>query len=108
MEVGVLNKLNPSRKIIQVVVQHVPAEPRSPWHLIAYGRGRMLQPRKFHSLEGLLQAFRTVVPDLDESRFSVGTVDTAESRIIFTEELSLDEAQLSMLMSADGYSRPNP
>lgn len=80
----------------RLIVQHVRADLEAPWHLIAYGNGRALSPCRFRSLDELTRRMRLAIPNCSPI-FSATGAGRGESHILFSENICLDELQLSML-----------
>ena len=84
------------RSGLRIVVQYVHGDCDSPWHLVAYGSGRACQPRRFRSIEDLLKAIRSVVPDFDQSQIAIKS-DSLQSYIAWAGDMALNESQLAAL-----------
>jgi hypothetical protein len=85
------------RYSLRIVVQRIVAETGTSWRLLAYGGRQALGYSDFRSLESLSNAFRSAIPGFDETKFSPAELCTKEGPIVFTEELQLDDLQLSIL-----------
>ena len=91
----------PIRHPLRVVVQHVHADPRSYYRLIAYGDNRTYEPVEFSSIELCVKTIRSVAPDFDENNVWV-SVGARETYIAFAGEMELNESQISGLGLKDG------
>jgi superfamily I DNA and RNA helicase len=94
----------PNARSLRIVVQHTRAHQRSVYRLVAYGgEGGDYTSRRaeFESLDRLLKALHSAVPDFDESTLSVRK-GTPETYIAFAASMELDDSQLSLLGLKDG------
>lgn len=94
---------SPNTHSLRIVVQHIRAHQRSVYRLVAYGGeggDYTSGSTEFESRDRLLKAFRSAVPDFDES--TVSTRDNPETYIAFAGEMQLDDSQLSKLGLKDG------
>ncbi len=83
---------------LRVVVQHSRIDQQSSYRLLVYGgegADYISRSAKFESLERLLKALRSAVPDFDQSAVSIR--NTPETYIAFAGEMELGEPQLSKL-----------
>jgi hypothetical protein len=84
----------PSRRYpLRIVVQHLD-EPNS-YRLVAYGDAVVYRPVEFASRADLVKTLHHIVPDLDESVWPSHD-NLSETRIIFTAEVTIDDAQLQL------------
>lgn len=81
---------------MRIVVQCVPGDLGSPWHLVAYGTSRAFRPRRFSSVEDLTAVIRSAVPDFDPSQLAINR-DLRESYIVWADDMALNASQLSAL-----------
>lgn len=81
---------------LRIVVQYVPGNTDSPWHLVAYGNGRAFQPRRFRSVEDLLTVIRSAMPDFDPSLLAVKSAETG-SHIVWAGDIAMSDSQLLAL-----------
>jgi len=80
----------------RLIAQYVRGDIEDPWHLIAYGNGKAFPPHRFRSVEELLQTMRLALPDRAPVLPAIG-VERGESYILFSEDVRLDSAQLTIL-----------
>lgn len=80
----------------RLIAQYVRGDIEGPWHLIAYGNGKAFPPCRFQSVEELMQTMRLALPDRDPGLPATG-VERGESYILFSEDVRLDNAQLTIL-----------
>ena len=86
---------------LRLVVQHVRTDQRFVYRLVAYGDDQTYPPSEFESLDPLLKALHSVLPDFDESTFSIRQCPQ-DPCIIFSETIGLTDSQLSFLGLKDG------
>jgi hypothetical protein len=86
----------PNRGALRIVIQHLHANPRFPWRLVAYGNGRIYRSPEFESMERLLETFRRAVPGFAPGVLSIRN-EADETYIAFTADIELDDSQLSIL-----------
>ena len=80
----------------RLIAQYVRGDIEGPWHLIAYGNGMAFPPCRFQSVEELLRRMQLALPELNPVRPVIG-VERGESYILFSEDVRLDNAQLTIL-----------
>jgi hypothetical protein len=91
------NMPTPDRRSLRLVVQHIwdSASERSSYRLVAYSNDHTYQPVQFGSLDELLKAFGSALPEFDVSSFpKAGQPVTS---ILFAGEMELTAGQLSLL-----------
>jgi hypothetical protein len=80
----------------RLIAQYVRGDIEGPWHLIAYGNGKAFPPCRFQSVEELLRRMQLALPDRDPV-LPATSRERAESHILFSEDVTLDNAQLTIL-----------
>lgn len=91
---------------LRIVVQYVPGDTDSPWHLVGYGRGRACQPHRFRTIDDLLTVISSAAPDFDRSHLAVRS-DSRQSYIVWAGNMALNESQLSVLgLKNDAGQKP--
>jgi len=86
---------------IRIVKQHIRTNQRFSYRLLAYGGDHTFRPAEFASLDSLLDALRSVIPDFDERSLSMRK-DGVETYLAFSGEMELDDSQLSLLSLKSG------
>lgn len=84
------------RTDFRIVVQYVHEDSDFPWHLIVYGGGGALRPRRFRSVGDVLLVICFAVPEFDR-RDLVTRSDSHQSYIAYTGDLVLSDSQLSAM-----------
>jgi hypothetical protein len=95
-EINLLFARREFKIVLRIVVQRVRDRRGNAYRLIAYDSGTTYRPVEFASLDDLLRAMHSVVPNLDESALSIEQ-NGQDTSIVLTGTIELDNTQLSAL-----------
>jgi hypothetical protein len=80
--------------LLRIVVQRVHG---SVCRLVVYGGGQAYRAAEFASLDDVLRRLRSVVPNLDDTAFSVCNQESRDTSIVLSGVIELNNKQLSAL-----------
>lgn len=82
---------------LRVVIQQLSASENPGYRIVVYGDSQPPRHADFTTAQILLETLRAAMPNLDLSKLSLHPLEMGQGSIVYTGEIKLNQAQLSML-----------
>lgn len=83
--------------LIRMVIQQLSVSENPGYRVVIYGDSQSPRHADFTGAQILLETVRAAIPDFDLSKLSLNPLAAGHGSIVYTREIELNKAQLSLL-----------